>query len=53
MSKDIIKIRLDLEGDNKEMFEAIRQKYNLERNTETMRLIIKIAYDKEFENKTD
>ena len=30
------------------MFEAIKEKYNLERNTEVIRLIIKLAYDCEF-----
>ena len=52
MTKDVVKIRINLEGDNKNMFEAIKEKYNLERNTETMRLIIKLAYDYEFKKKS-
>jgi len=48
MSKTVIKLRLNLEGKNKEMFESIKEKYNLERNTDTLRLIIKLAYDSEF-----
>jgi hypothetical protein len=45
MAKDVIKLRLNLDGKNKEMFEEIKRKYNLERNTDTLRLIIKLAYD--------
>ena len=44
----MIKIRIDLEGKSKEMFEKIKKKYNLSTNTETIRLIIKTAYDNEF-----
>lgn len=40
-------LRLDLSGESKEMFEAIKNKYNLRNNTEVMRLIIKSAYDHE------
>lgn len=45
MSEKVIKIRIDLDGENKEMFEAIKEKYNLNSNTETLRLIIKRAYE--------
>jgi len=44
MSDEVIKIRIDLDGNNKKMFEAIKKKYNLEINTEAMKLIIKLAY---------
>ena len=47
MSEKVIKLRLDLSGKTKEMFESIKDKYNLKNNTEVMRLIIKIAYDHE------
>lgn len=47
MSEKVIKLRLDLSGETREMFEAIKDKYNLRNNTEVMRLIIKIVYDHE------
>ena len=47
MSEKVIKLRLDLNGETKEMFEAIKNKYNLRNNTEVMRMIIKIAYNNE------
>jgi len=47
MSEKMIKLRLDLSGETKEMFEAIKNKYNLRNNTEVMRLIIKSAYNYE------
>ncbi len=48
MVEKVIKIRINLEGKNKEMFEKIKEKYNLSTNTETIRLIIKSAYENEF-----
>ena len=51
MSENVRKIRIDLEGETKKMFDAIKEKYNLELNTEVIRLIIKLAYDKEFQDK--
>ena len=48
MTEKMLQLRIDLENDTKEMFEKIKKKYNLEHNTETVRLIIKIAYDKIF-----
>lgn len=48
MSDEVIKIRIDLDGNNKKMFEDIKKKYNLEINTEAMRLIIKLAYHQAF-----
>lgn len=50
MSEKVISIRIDLEGDTKKMFEAIKEKYNLKSNTEAVRLIIKLAYNKEINN---
>jgi hypothetical protein len=47
MSEKVIKLRLDLSGETKKMFEAIKEKYNLKNNTEAMRLIIKLAYGHE------
>ena len=54
MSEKIIKIRINLNGETKKMFESIKQKFNLNQNTEVVRLIIKLAYNNEFrnENKT-
>ena len=51
MPEQAIKIRIDLTGETKAMFEAIKEKYNLKRNTEVIRLIIKLAYDSEFKDK--
>ena len=48
MPDNIVKIRINLTDDTKEMFEKIKEKYNLNTNTETMRLIIKKAYVHEF-----
>jgi hypothetical protein len=40
-----IEIRLDLEGETKEMFLEIKRKLNVKANTETIRSIIKTAFD--------
>ncbi len=50
MSEKIIKIRINLTGETKKMFESIKQKFNLNQNTEVIRLIIKLAYNNEFKN---
>ena len=47
MSEKSVKIRIDLEGETKKMFEDIKDKYNLTANTEALRLIIKLAYNNE------
>ena len=47
MSEKVIKLRIDLDGETKKMFEAIKDKYNLKNNTEAMRLIIKLAHEHE------
>ena len=51
MSKDTIQVRIDLEGKTKQMFDEIKVKFNLDTNTETIRLIIKVAHDNLFEIK--
>lgn len=48
MSEEVIKIRIDLKGETKKMFEELKKKYNIMHNTEVIRTIIKIAYDHEF-----
>ncbi|MFX0073513.1 MAG: hypothetical protein ACFFAO_20745 [Candidatus Hermodarchaeota archaeon] len=50
MSDKVVRIRIDFDGDTKEMFEKLKEKYNLKSNAETLRLIIKLAYDQEFES---
>lgn len=52
MSEKTVKIRIDLDGKTRDMFEAIKKKFNLETYTETIRLIIKLAFDNEFKNNT-
>lgn len=42
-----IQIQIDIEGRTKKMFEAFRNYYNIERYTDTFRLIVKRAYDLE------
>ena len=48
MSEKVIQVRIDLEGDTKQMFEKIKKKYNLKNNAEVIRLIIKLTHDNEF-----
>lgn len=45
MSENVVRIRVDLEGITKKMFEAIKKKYNLKNNSEIIRLIIKKTYE--------
>ena len=45
MSENVVRIRVDLEGKTKEMFEAIKNKYNLKNNSEIIRLIIKKTFE--------
>ncbi len=40
MSEDVIQVRLDLKGETKKMFEAIKDKYNLNSKAEVMRTVI-------------
>jgi hypothetical protein len=51
MTEEAIKIRINLTDNTKKMFEALKEEYNLDLNTEVMRLIIKIAYDNKFKDK--
>ena len=45
MSENVVRIRVDLEGKTKEMFEAIKNKYNLKNNSEIIRLMIKKTFE--------
>jgi hypothetical protein len=46
-----IEIRLDLKGETKEMFLEIKRKLNVNANTETIRFIIKTAFNSLFSDK--
>jgi len=48
--EDRVRVRIDLDGKTKIMFDKIKEKYNLEAYTETIRLIVKLLYDIEFPN---
>ena len=51
--EDIIQIRIDISGRTKKMFLAFMDKYNLERYTDTFRLIIKRAYDLDIKKESE
>ena len=42
---DIIQIRIDISGKTKIMFKKLQEKYNISHYTDTIRLIVKRAYD--------
>ncbi len=42
-----IQIRIDIDGKTRKMFEKFMKHYNIERYTDTFRLIVKRAYDLE------
>lgn len=48
--KKLLQIRIDLEDETKEMFMAFQKKYNIQRLTDTFRLIVKRAYDLDIAN---
>ena len=47
-STEQLTIKMTLTGDNKEMFEDIKKRYNLKYNIEVFRLILKRVHDLEF-----
>ena len=46
-----IQIKMVVKGKTKEMFEALKEYYNLGYNAELVRLLIKRDYDKQIEEK--
>ena len=48
-STDNLQIKMVLKGKTKEMFEALKDYYNLGYNAELMRVLIKKDYDRQIE----
>ncbi len=48
MSEKGFKVRIDLEGDTKKIFETIKEEHNLNIKAEVILLIIKLTKVKEF-----
>lgn len=48
-SNDDLQIKMVLKGKTKEMFEALKEFYNLGYNAELMRVLIKREYDRQIE----
>lgn len=49
-STDDLQIKMVIKGKTKEMFEALKEFYNLGYNAEVMRVLIKRDYDRQIKN---